>query len=294
MDVIIDGQYDDEIKKHLLGQDFNPILITVNNENEFFNYLDDSFDLILTDYHLNESGSNSRDGDKIVREVREKNSIFTEIMFYSAQGDAAGKVELDRITFVDTKRIVGNDHYEKLISRAIKLIDLTIKKFQHVVVMRGMIMHETSSLDNQMLTIIKKALESTNINFDELAVQIYDELDALYSEKSKLVNDCRTNNKFKKLAKDPFVFSAEYKIKTLGQVLISLQKNDFSGEYKDEINSIRNKFAHAVLEKDPSTGREYFRHGESGITFDEELCRKIRKNINKYKINFDNLQNELT
>ena len=84
MDVIIDGQYDSEIKKHLFEQGFNPIVITVKDEKEFFKNLDDSFDLILTDYHLNDTANNTRDGDLIIKEVREKNSIFTVIMSYSA------------------------------------------------------------------------------------------------------------------------------------------------------------------------------------------------------------------
>ncbi len=94
-------------------------------------------------------------------------------------------------------------------------------------------------------------------------------------------------SKFIKLTTDNFVFSADYKIKTLGQILGSLNIKDFSGEYKEEINSMRNKFAHAILQKDKETGREYFKHGESGLTFDEVLCKKIRTDIIKYRKNFN-------
>lgn len=287
MDVIIDGQYDSEIKKHLSEQGFNPIVITVKDEKEFFKYLDDSFDLILTDYHLNDTANNTRDGDLIIKEVREKNSIFTEIMFYSAQGEVVDTVKLDRITFVDTRKSIIRDHNEAVIDRAIKLIDLTIKKFQHIVAMRGMIMNETSTLDMQMLDIIKLALKSKDISFDELAPKIYDELNELYNSKNKFVNECREAGKFLSLTKDNFVFSADYKIRTLGQILGSLNIKDFSEEYKEEINSMRNKFAHAVLLKDEQTGREYFKHGESGLTFDEELCKKIRMDIIKHRNNFN-------
>ncbi|WP_444647751.1 hypothetical protein [Flavobacterium columnare] len=291
MDVILDGEYDNEIKNFLFEEGFNPIIITTKNEKEFFSHLDDSFDLIMTDYHLNEKEGTTRDGDIIIKEVREK-SIFTEIMFYSAQGEVVDTVKLDRITFVDTRKIVGNDHYEKLIGRSLNLIRLTIKKFQHIVAMRGMIMNETSTLDMQMLDIIKKSLDNDKVNFDELAPRIYDELNQLYNSKNKFVDECRDSGKFKSLAKDNFVFSAEYKIKTLGQILTSLELEDFSEKYKEEINSIRNKFAHAILLKDEN-GREYFKHGESGLTFDENLCRKIRLDIIKHKNNFDELQSIL-
>jgi CheY-like chemotaxis protein len=292
MDVILEGEYDSEIKDFLFEEGFNPIIVTVKNEEEFFKNLNDSYDLIMTDYHLNEKEGTTRDGDTIIKEVREKNSIFTEIMFYSAQGEVVDTVKLDRITFVDTRKIVGNNHYEKLISKALSLIQLTIKKFQHIVAMRGMIMSETSGLDMQMLDIIKKSLGNDKVNFDELAPKIYDELNQLYSSKSKFVDECRDSGKFKSLVKDTFVFSAEYKIKTLGQILNNLDLKDFSEEYKEEINSIRNKFAHALLLKDEN-GREYFKHGESGLTFDQDLCKKIRLNIIKHKNNFDELHSAL-
>ena len=147
MDDILRDQYDDEIKYHLIEQGFEPIIITVKNEIDFFKNLDDTFDLILTDYHLNDTTNNTRDGDLIIKEVRERNSIFTEIMFYSAQGEVVDTVKLDRITFVDTRKSTIRNHNEAVIDRAIKLIDLTIKKFQHIVAMRGMIMNETSSLE---------------------------------------------------------------------------------------------------------------------------------------------------
>lgn len=292
MDVIIEGLYDNEIRDYLIDQGFNPIIETVKNEKDFFAKLDDSFDLILTDYHLNESKGIARNGDTIIKEVRDA-SVFTEIMFYSAQGEVVDTIKMDRITFVDTRKSTIRDHNAAVIDRAKKLISLTIKKFQHIVSMRGMIMNETSSLDMQMLDIIGRALKSDLVNFDELAPKIYDELNELYSQKNRFVNECRETGKFKELTKDSFVFSSEYKIMTLGQILIGLKVDDFSSEYKEEINSIRNKFAHAVLLKDEA-GREYFKHGQSGLTFDENLCRKIRKDINKHRINFDNVLKKIS
>lgn len=288
MEEIIQDDYPRDIVDYLEEQGFNPQIITVNNESEFFDNLNDSYDLILTDYHLNETAKNTRNGDKIVEDVRSKN-IFTEIMFYSAQGDLVDTIKLDRITFFDTKRATGNVHYEKIISKAITLIELTIRKFQHIVTMRGLIMNETSDLDMKMLEIIKQALKSENISFDELAPKIYDELNDLYNSKNRFVNDCRDTGKFVALTKDNFVFSADYKIKTLGQILRSLKIEDFSSEYKDEINSMRNKFAHAVLLEDKDSGRKFFKHGESGMTFDEDLCKKIRMDITKHRNNLNKI-----
>jgi len=286
MDEILSDDYPKEIKTYLDEQGFEPKLIMVKNENDFFENLNDTFDLILTDFHLNETLNSTRNGDAIIEEVRNL-SIFTEIMFYSAQGDVADTIKKDRITFFDTRKVTGTIHYEKIVEKAINLIGLTIKKFQHIVAMRGMIMNETSSLDIQMLEIIKQALKMKEINFDELAPKIYDELNELYNSKNEFVNECRDNRKFITLTKDTFVFSADYKIKTLGQILKCLKLKDFSDEYKEEINLMRNKFAHSTLSKDETTGREYFKYGDSGLTFDEELCKKIRKDIIKHRENLN-------
>lgn len=285
-EVILEDGYKDEVSKYLEEQGFQAQIDVVKNEKDFFEKLDETYDLILTDYHLDETSKNTRNGDEIIGIVRD-NSIFTEIMFYSAQEAVADTIKKDRITFFDTRKAIGNVHFEKIVEKAISLIALTIKKFQNIVAMRGMIMNETSSLDMQMLKIIKLALKSKEISFDELAPKIYDELNELYNSKNKFVNECREAGKFISLTKDNFVFSADYKIKTLGQILQSLNTANFSEEYKEDINSMRNKFAHSILLKDEKTGRDYFKHGESGLTFDENLCKKIRTDIIKYRKNFD-------
>jgi len=277
MDVIIDGQYDAEIKKHLFEQGFNPIIITVKDEKEFFRNLDDSFDLILTDYHLNDTANNTRDGDLIIKEVREQNSIFTEIMFYSAQGEVVDTIKLDRITFVDTRKSTIRDHNEAVIDRAIKLIDLTIKKFQHIVAMRGMIMNETSSLDVEMQNLLLSIIGQKGAD------------NVIPTIKSKYIE---SNNEFNDEMKG--VEDTELILLKIGAthrwraVVRNLEKGDnknIFNDYEKEIISIRNQFAHAILHKDEQ-GREYFKHGKSGLVFNEELCKKIRTDIIKHRKNF--------
>ena len=209
-ELFIDDEYDKEITTYLINQGFNPQLETVSTQEDFFSKLDDSFDLILTDFNLKEKKGQTLDGDVIVKEIRNK-SIYTEILFYSAYGQIEDLKNLDRITFVDTKTS-KDTHQETVLKSLIRLIDLTIKKFQHIVSMRGMIMNETCSLDSQMLEIIKIALDDKNLNFDTLSSNIYSQLNRLFEEKLKFVKKCEENGKFNKLTKDDFVFSADYKI----------------------------------------------------------------------------------
>jgi hypothetical protein len=281
MDVIIDGQYDSEIKKHLSEQGFNPIVITVKDEKEFFKYLDDSFDLILTDYHLNDTANNTRDGDLIIKEVREKNSIFTEIMFYSAQGEVVDTVKLDRITFVDTRKSIIRDHNEAVLDRAIKLIDLTVKKFQHIVAMRGMIMNETSSLDLEMMDLLVKIIERKG----------EEEVISVVKEKYKETNNT-FNSEIEDITEVPLILQkigSEHRWRAIVRNIKNGETKNVFLKYKTEIIDERNRFAHAVLEKDDN-GREYFKNKKDGIDFNEEKCKEIRINILKHKKNIEKLK----
>ena len=277
----------EEVETHLKENGFIPNIITVDNSTDFFIHLNDSYDLILTDFHMNDMN-----GDEVVQTIRSnKYSVMTEILFYTAKADLKDAKKISRVSFLETNSTT-DAHIEKVISRTIELIDLTVKKFQHIVTMRGMIMHETSSLDTLMITIIKKALKNDNIDFSTLSKEIYAQLIALFSQKIDFVEECKEKNNFNKLTKDNFVFSAKYKISTLSKILENLKLSDFSTEYDEEINSIRNKFAHAELQTNED-GREFFKYKEEGIDFDAELCKKIRENIIKHKNNLDNLNTQL-
>ena len=289
MKQFIDDEVITEIENHLIDEGITPVIVAVSKIDKFFEHLDDSYDLILTDYHMKDMN-----GDKVVEEIRSPDrdhAIFTEILFYTAQADLKDTHKISRVSFLETNGKPGS-HQEILIKEIKNLINLTIKKFQNIVVMRGMIMHETSELDLQMLEIIEVSFDKANFDFENLAAGIYEQLNTLFNEKNKLVNQCRTNLKFKKLTKDNFVFSAKYKIQTLGLILNALKLNDFSIDYNKEINNVRNNFAHVKLEKDPETGKEFFK-SSINLMFDENYCKKIRKDIIKHKINLDKLKWEL-
>ena len=67
---------------------------------------------------------------------------------------------------------------------------------------------------------------------------------------------------------------------------------NISNDFKTEVISIRNKFAHAVLETDEN-GREFFFNKNDQLDFDSDLCKKIRRDILKHKKNLDDLENAL-
>lgn len=290
IDSFIDDEYVEEIKNYLEDEGFEATIETVDNAIDFFEKLDMSYDLILTDYHMDKMN-----GDRVVEQIRNTSKIFSEILFYTAKGDLKDICKIDRVSFLQTDS--KGDTHEKAVVEKIKfLINLTIQKFHDIVVMRGMIMNETSDMDNQKLEMIQNYInKSASEKTEGLKLDILNQINTLFSEKLKYVDgDWKTNeNGLKKLMKDNFVFSADYKIKTLSWILKDISEADFSKEYQDEIIKIRNKFAHSRLEVDSETGRKYFKHGEDGLTFDENLCKTIRINIKKHKENLKTLQQKI-
>ena len=281
----IDDEWVDEIIKHLKDNGFIPIIETVSNSTEFFTKLDDSYDLILTDYHMDDMN-----GDKVVERIRSEELVMTEVLFYTAKADLKDTQKISRISFLETNSST-TDHLRKVVERTIALIDLTIKKFQNVIAMRGMMMHETSSLDSIMLEVINKAMER-DIEFDK--DQIFEELIQLFESKLRYLNKWKTNSRFDKLIKDNFVFSAEFKTKTLSNILDVLALENFTEEYKTEVIKLRNDFAHVQLVPNPETGKLHFKDLNSDKIFDESMCIKIRKDIRKYLEYFEKALNKVT
>ena len=278
----IEDGWVENIKQYLINEGFEPKIIPVAKIDDFYSNLDESYDIILTDYHMA-----TKNGDEIVRDIRKRN-IQTEILFYTAMADLQEIGNIDRVTFVETTV----DHHLEIVDATKELITLTIKKFQHIIAMRGMIMHETSALDSQTAHILLSYFESNKMPYDTLINSICVELEKLLNDKQGIVKNIKKSKNYKKLIKDTFLFSAEYKIEALKDIIQKLAIFDFTDDYKKEVSSLRNKFAHAVLETDES-GRQFFKSGEDGITFDESLCRTIRKDINKHKKNIEELETRL-
>lgn len=287
---IIDDNHAEDIVSFISELGFEPIVNIVSNEEEFFKSLNDSYDLILTDYHLNDEDEGERNGDTIIEEVREKN-IFTEIMFYSARGNVKDTDKKDRITFVETNRIPGSTHYEKIVDKAKELITLTIKKFQHIVPMRGLLIQEASNLENDMLDIITKYLEKKDSQSVKDA--IFNDVTSFYRRKFELADKFQKSNNIYQIIKDPLLISSTQRAVAIKQILEDEEKENFIDDFKNEIIKMRNDFAHAKYIKDTENNTEYFKTKAEDIIFDAELCRTIRVNLIKHKNYITNLNQSI-
>ena len=276
----------DKINKYLEEEGFIAYIRTVSKVNEFLRYLSEEYDLILMDYNIGDG----KNGAELITDIRNKN-ISTEILFYTAQKEWQQPDRIDRMSFLQTSTINGKSHQESVTEEIIRLIGLTIKKFQHIIAMRGMIMHETSSLDAQIDSIVQ-AYMNRKIHPEEytkIEQLILNKLKEQLNNKMTLIN----RNKFSDIRKDTFLYSADYKRIVLGEILRYNDIDDFTEQYKEEIITIRNKFAHAILKKDEKTGREFFAYKIDGITFDHNFCKKIRTHINKYKEKINQLKDKI-
>jgi CheY-like chemotaxis protein len=283
IDLFIEDELIDKIEKHLIENGFNPIVSTAKKSDLFFEKLDDSYDLILTDYHMNDIK-----GDLVVEKIREQ-SILTEILFYTAKADLKETHKLDRISFLETSKYSGSGSHEAILVREIKkLIDLTIKKFQHIVAIRGMIMHETSFLDERMLQIVNTYLEQ-NEDDKETREKIFDDIIGFFKEKYSKSQDYQRKDRIDKIVKDPLMFSSAQRANVIKSIIEKTGGDDFVNDYKKEIINLRNQFAHSTLKKNEQ-GIEYFENRSEQIIFDALLCKKIRTDIIKHKGNIDSLE----
>ena len=284
---IEEDSYSSEIEEHLREKAFIPEIVLVDHKDEFFRNLDSvDFDLILTDFNLNDTDT----GDKIIQQVRNR-SIFTEIMFYSAQSEIKNTINLDRITFLDTSKTTSKNHYQDVIEKAISLIDLTIKKFENIVVMRGMIMQETSSLDTIIKSIVVKYLETLDDNNKQnLLEDILTNIEKNATEKYKKVK----SNKINDVLKDNILFDSSQKIKALGKILTKLKLTDFSDSYTNDIIRNSNKLAHAELTRNEQNKYCFkSKSKDDETTFDEKFCQNMRKNLIDYREKIESLHTKI-
>lgn len=241
------------------------------------------YDLILSDYNI-EGGSEQ--GDVLIQKIRD-GGVFTEVLFYSAQPDfdnIAKNLYRDRVSFFS---LIGDESFKGFKEKVFKLVNLTVSKLQELNSIRGLVMSETSELDNTVEEIlfsflskgdsgsqILKAyicdivLESSRSNFRK--AERFFEYDILKIVKSRLFDADKKSRAINRL------------IEIIGAKEEQFQK--FYEKYKVDVLDIRNDLAHA--KSDTIDGIDYLivtRSGEEeSIKFNQDECIQIRQNLRKY------------
>ena len=248
-----------------------------------------TFDLILIDFKLD----NDLTGDTFIKEVR-KNKIFTDILFYSKDSE-----KLQEIFMKNSLEGVYISNREDFEEKFFQVYHKTIKKFEEINAVRGMIMAETSRLDRIIEDIIISFLNSEQNNpteFKEYIIKsLEDNTKRLFIDKEKKINE-RGNLKAKdtdnyKLIKQ--VLDASKRARALMK-LINTEKLDIEftfEKYKKDVIDIRNSLAHAKSET--TEGIEYLIIEEGGKEEKKELKKKDIVEIRKKILKYDKILNEI-
>ncbi len=253
------------------------------------------YDLILSDYNI--EGENEQ-GDTLIRKIRD-GGIFTEVLFYSARDnfdDIAKNLYRDRVSFFS---LVGDEGMKEFRARTIRLIDLTISKLQELNNIRGLVMAETSELDNTVIDILSSFFLTENE--ETLPLKNYIINTIRESTKRNQKKSEKFNELDPKLILKERIFDADKKARTIG-ALLELKGFDkeapfdnFYNNYKTDVLDIRNDLAHAksaVID-----GVEYLiisrKDGEHPEKFDQDICINIRKNLRKHSDILKSIRNLL-
>lgn len=231
------------------------------------------YDLLLVDFTL--KGSDS--GEKIIefiRNIKDK-PILTDVLFYSSAVEnvrnSMKELGLEGVYTADRKDV--ETKFEQV-------VNTSIKKIQEVNTMRGLIMAETSDLDEIMLEITEILLKS-DISKE---MQIY--IEGKIIETISSISDIASNHEidiFKKTS-DTRLFTSTHKASVVNRLhkLKGIGVPKFFDSYNKDILFPRNIFAHV---KEETIGGEKVLQSKTGKkeVFNEARCIEIRKSLIKYR-----------
>ncbi len=237
------------------------------------------FDLVLVDYTLSASPS----GDKVIELIRD-NPILTDILFYSTNVEDV-RESMHRLGLEG----VYSSNRDSLEEKFNLVFNTTIKKIQEVNTMRGLIMAETSDLDELMVEIIEKSLDS-EISF-EIKTYIEDKVEEFQIALKAIAKKKDSKEKIK----DGRLFNSAHKAKTINKInaLGKTGVEKFYQNYDKEVNSTRNIFAH-VKESYEDGVKVLISHatGKKEV-FNEKRCVEKRRTLINYRTLLEDIRNKI-
>ena len=228
-----------------LGLNFPEPRWEINGDNiESIDFQD--FDLIIVDLNLGKEK-----GSSLIDQIRNMD-IYTEVIFYSSNGEKAVRDEL-KLFDIDGVYCAGRDN-DEFETKVEKVIRTTIKKVQDLNNMRGLIMAETSDIDNVMADIIRTVIEKNSYGFkDDIIAFIYENVEKKVSSKKKDFEKYKLNGRIDKVTKDTLMFDSYQKILCIQHIIDLIDheimvphKNKMFEEGYTEIKRKRDLLAHVI------------------------------------------------
>jgi hypothetical protein len=244
-----------------------------NSNIDKINY--EEFDIILMDYNL----SSVEKGDVLINKIRE-HDFFSEILFYSAYGaaflrKAVHDNELDGVYCAD--RPVSS-----FLPKVKEVIKVTVKKVLDLNTIRGIVMAETSDMDEKMLEII-------SLYVNKLETKAQND----FLEKRRNIFLKSIDEKVKKTKSEDIVkfyynwlFDSYQKWMTILDIVkkIKPENQPRTKLYYNEIIEKRNKLAH-VKETQDITGKKQL--SDKDFVFNEQTSKEILNSIKEHEKNID-------
>ncbi|WP_339276251.1 hypothetical protein MKY59_04625 [Paenibacillus sp. FSL W8-0426] len=282
--------YQENVESYLKSLGFAPSVVHEKNGQFLDELIQEEYDLILTDLNLGEYET----GKILIDRIR-GNQIYTEVLFYSGNQHEINNI-MQQEKWIE--RVSVSVGIENLIPKVKDLINLTIRKFQDVNAMRGLLMAETSELDSLMIEVIKHLL----LSFDESSSQknIQTLITKTLENRSQKLNDLRN------MEKEPITSFLEeltsYDRMCAIQRLLKQKAKDerYVGykqtldTYNNDIIKKRNILAHAT--ETINEGTKIIKSELTGenIIINDEFCTTIRRDIKKHRANFEDLLQIIT
>jgi hypothetical protein len=252
-------------------------------------------DLILMDYYL----SNNEKGNTLIENIRDHN-LLTDIIFYSQDTTFRKDIELLDGVYITDRAFLRD--------KVITVTDHILKKTLDLSNLRGLVMAETSELDELIHQIILTFLEGDFFNDpvkekESIKRKVRKNLDDRLKKLDKIKFDAGSASDTRKFISD---LESSLKARTLqdltGEFIENAKKDSInSAKYRDiaeklstnrfvydsynkEVQRDRNKLGH-LKEFTDENGKKILkptREGEDAFEFDEKKALEIRKNLKKY------------
>lgn len=241
------------------------------------------YDLLLVDFTL--KGKDT--GEKVIefiRSIKDK-PILTDVLFYSSAVEnvrnSMKELGLEGVYTADRKEV--ETKFEQV-------VNTSIKKIQEVNTMRGLIMAETSDLDEIMLEITEMLLQS-DVS-EEMKSYIEEKIIETISSISEKANapDIEIIAKIN----DTRIFTSTHKASVINKLYKSKQIGikQFYESYNKEVLAPRNIFAHV---KETTIEGEKVLQSKTGKqeVFNEARCIEIRKSLIKFREILESIKTQL-
>ena len=242
---------------------------------DFFNV-----DLVLMDYNLG-----SEKGNDVINYIRDdQNDVYTDILFYSENESEKGlrkKSDRDGLYCSGRSELFSGDKIKKVIKT-------TIRKTQDLNNLRGLVMAETSELDEMVKEILKLVVEKDKVEENKI-MERGPKLKKTHIDRIKIIEGYIFPRQFEEFV-ELRCFEAGFSLRTLK----SFAKCDKNSLIRNEIEPYeglqkeKNNLAH--IPEDLSTP---ILMKIKGVKYDEQKFVDIRKDIQKYKKLFQEIINDL-